>query len=62
MAKLHSKKLFIKALDKKFATEKKLLASNGIMEENLQGQKTGYLRLGPDQSARERVHGVLQEA
>jgi hypothetical protein len=27
MAKLHSKKLFIKALDKKFATEKKTLSS-----------------------------------
>jgi methyl-coenzyme M reductase alpha subunit len=54
MAKLHSKKLFIKALDKKFATEKKLLASKGIKEESLQGQKTGYLRLGPDQNARKR--------
>jgi methyl-coenzyme M reductase alpha subunit len=54
MAKLHSKKLFIKALDKKFATEKKLLASKGVTQESLQDQKTGYLRLGPDQSARKR--------
>ncbi len=54
MAKLHSKKLFIKALNNKFATEKKTLAAKGIVEENLQDQKTGYLRLGPDQSARKR--------
>jgi len=54
MAKLHSKKLFIKALDKKFATEKKTLSSRGVTEvgEELQGQKTAYLRLGPDQSPR----------
>ena len=48
------KKLFIKALDKKFAVEKKLLGTKGITEDNLQGQKTGYLRLGPEQNARKR--------
>jgi methyl coenzyme M reductase alpha subunit len=53
-AKMHIKKLFIKALNKKFATEKMLLASKGIMEENLQNHKTAYLRLGPDQSLRKR--------
>jgi len=54
MAVKHTKKLFMKALNKKFATEQKVLASKGIIEDNLQGQKTGYLRLGPDQSARKR--------
>ncbi len=54
MAVKHTKKLFMKALNKKFATEQKVLASKGVIEENLQGQKTGYLRLGPEQSARKR--------
>jgi methyl-coenzyme M reductase alpha subunit len=49
-----TKKLFIKALDKKFAVEKKALAAAGIKEDDLQGQKTGYLRLGPEQNARKR--------
>jgi methyl-coenzyme M reductase alpha subunit len=48
------KKLFIKALDKKFATEKKLLGAAGFKEDNLQGQKTTNLRLGPEQNARKR--------
>jgi methyl-coenzyme M reductase alpha subunit len=54
MAVKHTKKLFIKALNKKFATEQKLLASKGIKEDNIQDTKTGYLRLGPDQNARKR--------
>ena len=48
------KKLFIKALDKKFATEKKLLGAAGFKEDNLQAQKTTNLRLGPEQNARKR--------
>ncbi len=37
MAKMHSKKLFIKALNKKFGKDF-----------DLAGQKTEYKRLGPD--------------
>jgi methyl-coenzyme M reductase alpha subunit len=43
MAKLHTKKLFIKALNKKFGRDF-----------DLSGTKTEYKRLGPDQSARKR--------
>lgn len=43
MAKMHSKKLFIKALNKKFGKDF-----------DLTGQKTEYKRLGPEQSARKR--------
>lgn len=43
MAKMHSKKLFIKALNKKFGKDF-----------DLAGQKTEYKRLGPEQSARKR--------
>src|SRR5512136_626866 len=43
MAKLHTKKLFIKALNKKFGKDF-----------DLGGQKTEYLRLGPDQSPRKK--------
>ncbi|NPV61303.1 MAG: coenzyme-B sulfoethylthiotransferase subunit alpha [Methanotrichaceae archaeon] len=43
MAKLHSKKLFIKALNKKFGKDF-----------DLAGQKVEYKRLGPEQSARKR--------
>jgi methyl-coenzyme M reductase alpha subunit len=41
MGKLHTKKLFVKALNKKFGKDF-----------DLAGQKTDYLRLGPTQSAR----------
>jgi methyl-coenzyme M reductase alpha subunit len=43
MAKLHSKKLFVKALNKKFGKDF-----------DLAGQKVEYKRLGPEQSARKR--------
>jgi methyl-coenzyme M reductase alpha subunit len=43
MAKMHSKKLFIKALNKKFGKDF-----------DLSGQKVEYKRLGPEQSARKR--------
>lgn len=43
MAKIHSKKLFVKALNKKFGKDF-----------DLGGQKTEYKRLGPEQSARKR--------
>ena len=43
MAKLHTKKMFIKALNKKFGKDF-----------DLAGTKTEYKRLGPDQSARKR--------
>ena len=43
MAKMHSKKLFIKALNKKFGKDF-----------DLSGQKEVYKRLGPEQSARKR--------
>ncbi len=43
MAKIHSKKLFIKALNKKFGKDF-----------DLASQKTEYKRLGPEQSARKR--------
>ncbi len=43
MAKLHTKKLFVKALNKKFGKDF-----------DLAGQKTEYKRLGPEQSARKR--------
>jgi methyl-coenzyme M reductase alpha subunit len=43
MAKMHSKKLFIKALNKKFGKDF-----------DLSGQKGEYKRLGPEQSARKR--------
>ena len=43
MAVKHTKKLFIKALNKKFGKDF-----------DLAGQKTEYKRLGPEQSARKR--------
>ena len=43
MAKMHTKKMFIKALNKKFGKDF-----------DLAGTKTEYKRLGPDQSARKR--------
>jgi len=51
MAKMHSKKLFLKALDKKFAMDQK---TTGMTDANLEDQKTKYLRLGPEQSERKR--------
>ena len=43
MAVKHTKKLFVKALNKKFGKDF-----------DLAGQKTAYLRLGPEQNARKR--------
>jgi methyl-coenzyme M reductase alpha subunit len=51
MAVKHTKKLFVKALEKKFATEVKTI---GAKDAKLEGQTTSYLRLGPEQNARKR--------
>ncbi|MEI8004466.1 MAG: methyl-coenzyme M reductase subunit alpha, partial [Methanothrix sp.] len=51
MAVKHTKKLFIKALEKKFAVENKII---GAKDAKLEGQTTAYLRLGPDQNVRKR--------